>query len=183
MADPTYAVIAYLPGKLGEFVDGLRQRLNSAYASWLAHVTLLPPRPLPGSPEEILARLREGCAHQEPFDVVIGGVATFWPVNGVVYLSFSIGFEKLVEVHHRLHTGPLACQEAYEYTPHVTIAQGLDELETHLVLAEVYGQWLRFEGKASFRLESLFLVQQTSQNTWRNLAPIPLSSFFYAARR
>jgi len=183
MADPTYAVVAYLPGKLGRFVDELRQRLNPDYASWLAHVTLLPPRALAAPPEEILACLREQCAHQEPFDVEIGGVATFWPVNGVVYLSFSKGMDQLVELHRLLNAGLVACQEIYDYVPHVTIAQQLDELEAHLVLAEVSRKWSRFDGQAQFRVESLFLVEQTSPNQWKILAPIPFSSFFYAARR
>ena len=183
MADPTYAVVAYLPGKLGRFVDELRQRLNPDYASWLAHVTLLPPRALAAPREEILACLREQCAHQEPFDVEIGGVATFWPVNGVVYLSFSKGMDQLVELHRLLNAGLVACQEIYDYVPHVTIAQQLDELEAHLVLAEVSRKWSRFDGQAQFRVESLFLVEQTSPNQWKILAPIPFSSFFYAARR
>lgn len=184
MAEATYAVIAYLPRSLGRLVDDLRRRFNPDYAAWLAHVTLLPPRPLAAPPEEIVEGLRAHCAHREPFDATIGGVATFWPANAVVYLSFSTGFEQLLELHHLLNVGGLAFRELYDYVPHVTIAQELaDEMAVQQVLARVSREWSEFAGDATFRIESLFLVEQTQANRWRNLAPIPLSSFFYAARR
>jgi 2'-5' RNA ligase len=182
METPSYAVIAYLPGALGRFVDELRKRLNPNYASWLAHVTWLTPRPLSLPPPEIVALLRGHCAHKEPFDVAIGGVSTFWPANGVVYLEFSSGAEQLRELHHSANTGPLSHAEPFPYVPHVTIAQDLDEAATRRAFDEASQEWRRYQGPASFRIESFFLVQQVSKTRWRNLAPIPLSSFFYASR-
>ena len=182
MEKPSYAVIAYLPGALGRFVDELRKRLNPNYASWLAHVTWLTPRPLLLPPAEIVTRLREHCSRQEPFDVAIGGVSTFWPANGVVYLEFSRGAEQLRELHGSANAGPLSHAEPFPYVPHVTIAQELDEVTTQRAFDEASQQWLRYQGPTSFRIESFFLVQQVSNARWRNLAPIPLSSFFYAAR-
>ena len=182
MEELSYAVIAYLPGQLGRFVDELRKRLNPNYASWLAHVTLLTPRPLPLPAEEIVTLLRAQCARQEPFDIEIGGVSTFWPVNGVVYLNFSKGSEQLVQLHGGANAGPLSHAEPFPYVPHVTIAQELDEVTTQRAFEEASQEWLRYQGPTSFRVESFFLVQQTSKAHWRNLVPIPLSSFFYAAR-
>lgn len=118
--------------------------------------------------------VREKCALVEPFEVRLEGVSTFWPVNGVVYLSFGTGLERLIQLHDTLNCGNLAQEETYTYIPHVTLAQELDEAVTRDVLAEISRVWSRFAGDLSFRIESLSFVQQTSNNRWVDLAPIPL---------
>jgi len=134
MGELNCAVVAYLPGPLGEFVDSLRGRLNPRFAHWQAHVSILPPRPLPAGPNQALAELREKCLLQEPFEAELSEVLTFWPANGVVYLSISTGSERLVALHELLNGGPLGWVEPYSYVPHVTIAQELDEAETRAAL-------------------------------------------------
>ena len=182
MAEPVYAVIAYLPGELGQFVEELRERLNPDYSSALAHVTVLPPRPLIFPQDELVESLRQRCAHREPFDVTVGGVSTFWPANGVVYLYFSKGLPQLAELHRELNVADLRHSEPFPFVPHLTIAQDLDEAGTQAELASVTREWEQFDGEKPFRIETLCLVQQAEGHRWINLAPIPLSSFFYAAR-
>lgn len=174
MADGNYSVVAYLPGKLGEFVDDLRRRLNPDFAAWTAHVTLLPPRSLLATPEKLQALMRQRCRSVEPFEVSLGPVLTFWPVNGVVYLSFSAGAERLVELHEALNCDLLACAENYPYVPHVTVAQELDETGTRAALQAISSAWSEYPGGPSFRMESLVLVRQVADNRWIDLATIPL---------
>lgn len=181
MVESTYAVVAYLPGELGRFVDGLRKRLNPGYASWLAHTTLLTPRPLTLPAGEIVGQLREACADQEPFDIEIHAARTFWPASAVVFLSFSAGAQRLEQLHNKFNSGALSYATPFPYVPHVTIAQELHPSTVSSVLDDVSKQWSIFQGERSFRVESFFLVEQVSKNSWRNLALIPLSSFFYAA--
>ncbi|MBI3895262.1 MAG: 2'-5' RNA ligase family protein [Acidobacteria bacterium] len=157
-------------------MNRLRQRLNPAYATWLAHVSILPPRPLNASPEEALTLIREKCFSFEPFEASLDGVSTFWPVNGVVYMSFSAGSRRLIELHELLNQDCLRYQEPYPYIPHVTAAQELDEAGAHAVLKEVSREWADYQGETSFRIESLSLVQQAPLNQWIDLAPIPLGS-------
>jgi len=182
MAEPNYAVIAYLRGRLGQFVDEQRDQLNPEYSSALAHVTILPPRPLIFPPDELVESLRQRCAHREPFDVTVEGVNTFWPANGVVFLSLSDGFDQLLGLHRELNVADLRHSEPYPFVPHITIAQDLDDQATQEALVELSNAWERYDGERSFRVETLCLVQQSDGLRWRNLAPIPLSSFFYAAR-
>ena len=174
MGEGTYSLVAYLPERLGEFVDDLRRRLNPNFAAWLAHVSILPPRPLQATPEETLALLREKCLWLDPFEAGVNGVSTFWPVNSVVYLSFSAGIQRLVELHDTLHCGGPAHSEAYPYVPHITVAQELDEAATQAVLEEVSREWSRYKGELTFRVESLSLVRQDSGNRWIDLAPVSL---------
>ena len=182
MSEANYAVIAYIPGRLGQFIDEQRDRWNPDYAAALAHVTVLPPRPLIFPPDELVDSLRKRCTYREPFDVAVEGVGTFWPANGVVYLSLSKGFEQILELHKILNVSDLRHAEPYPFVPHITIAQGLDEARTQAVLAAVSREWSDYDGERSFRAETLCLVQQVEAHSWLNLAAIPLSSFYYAAR-
>ena len=182
MEENNYALVAYLPGKLGDFVDRLRQRFDPALAAWLAHVTILPPRPLAAPLEESLEIIRKRCALVEPIEAAIQGVSTFWPVNGVVYLSISRGLERLVQLHDALNCEGLAHQEVHRYVPHVTIAQELDEAGTQAMLADVTREWSRQETDPSFRVASLSLVQYTAENRWVELAPISLGSLLATSR-
>ena len=178
-----HAVVAYLPGELSGFIDALRRRLNPEFASWTAHVTILPPRLLHGSPEEALSIIRQKSSLVEPFEVGLESVSTFWPVTGVVYLSFGKGVERLVQLHDTLNCGSVAQQEIYAYVPHVTVSQGLDETRTQNMLAEISAEWRRFAGDLTFRIESLRLVEQTSANCWVDLAPIPLGTLLAPIRK
>jgi 2'-5' RNA ligase len=178
MAEPLYAVIAYVPGRLGQFVDQQRDRLNPDYAAALAHVTVLPPRPLDCPPEHAVRILREQCAQWEPFDVAVGDAGMFWPVKSVVYLSLTQGGDQLSGLHQRLNSGLLARAEPFPFVPHLTIAQDLNEVQTRAVLAAVSEEWARYDGERSFRIETLCLVRQGEGHCWINLAVIPLSSFF-----
>ena len=175
-------MVAYLPGELGRFVDDLRRRLNPRFAAWLAHVTILPPRPLSATAEAMLAQVREKCLGVGPFAASLGGVFTFWPANGVVYLSFAAGFSRLLELHEQLNCGCLERVETYPYVPHVTLAQELDEAETQTVLREAAQEWARYKGELSFRVESLSLVRQEPDKRWIDLAPIPLGSLLKPSR-
>ena len=106
MHESTYAVVSYLTGPLAEFVNSLRRGLNPMYGDWLAHISVLPPRRLAGpidGKDSRLEKLRDICRQAEPFEVELDGVSTFWPVNGVVYLSVGRGLECLEELHRLLN--------------------------------------------------------------------------------
>ena len=182
MPEENISVVAYLPGRLGQFVDDLRKRLNPRFAAWRAHVTILPPRPLSATLEDMLAQTREQCLLADPFEARLDSVFTFWPANGVVCLSFSEGLRRFVELHERLHCGCLEGFEPYPYVPHVTLAQELDEAETQAVLEEAAREWARYKEAPSFRVDSLFLVRQGADNRWINLAPIPLGTLVKPSR-
>jgi 2'-5' RNA ligase len=182
MALVNCAVVAYLPGRLGEFVDSLRKRLNPRFAHWLAHVTILPPRPLPAHTQEFLADIREKCQMTEPFDAGLSEVSTFWPIKGVVYLPIAAGAERLAALHNLLSGGASEWIEPYPYVPHVTVAQELDEAETQAAVRLASEEWARFSGAPSFRIESLSLVRQQDDQCWIDLASVALGSALKPAR-
>jgi 2'-5' RNA ligase len=182
MGDASCSVVAYLPGSLGQFVNGLRARLNPRFAAWLSHITILPPR-LCANPDEAVSDMREKCQYVEPFEAKLEEVQTFWPVKGVVYLSVSLGSARLAGLHEALNCGPLGRVEIFPYVPHITLAQELNEAETQAVLQEATFEWSRYAGPKTFRVESLSLVRQRQDLSWADLAPVALGSALNPARR
>ena len=61
MADPQYALVAYVRNELGEFVENLRAELHPEHAHLPAHVSILPPRPLRGSESDAVEHLIQLC--------------------------------------------------------------------------------------------------------------------------
>lgn len=176
MGDVSCSLVAYLPGELGEFVNSLRARLNPRFAHWLSHITILPPRPLGPNEDAVVSEIQEKCQFVEPFEARLSEVQTFWPVNGVVYLSVSLGSQRLVELHDLLNCGLLGRAEPFPYVPHITLAQELDEAETRAALHEASAEWARYGGPKSFRVESLPLVRQREDRSWVDLTPVALGS-------
>jgi len=176
MGEPSYALVAYLSGPLSEFIRRLRTRLNPDFADWHPHVTILPPRPLRGDPQQAIDLLRDTCAKLEPFVVTVDAVDSFLPRNSVVFLALSRGSPQLVTLHRSLNCEGLAQVEQFEYVPHLTIAQQLDEAGTLAAIRESRAAWNGFRGERSFRVESLRLVRQTPENQWIDLATLPLGT-------
>ncbi len=174
MQEQTYAVVVYLHGSLARFVDHVRLELNREYAGKAAHVTVLPPRPLVISEEAAVDEARARCAEWEPFELEVSGVATFLPINGVVYLEMGQGAEEMRRLHLGLNQGHLARQEPLGYVPHITIAQDMDERRTHEALARVSRDFAAYRGPRRLIVETLTFVRQTPTGAWLDLADLQL---------
>src|SRR5437588_9041381 len=92
-----FALVTYLPDPLGKFLDDLRRELVPGCIPH-AHVTILPPRPLSGTPEAAIETLRTRLADFSPFEVELGEIVVF-PVSDVVYLSLKRGRKELLQMH------------------------------------------------------------------------------------
>jgi 2'-5' RNA ligase len=186
MSESTYAVVSYLSGPIADFINSLRRSLNPMYADWLAHVSILPPRRLRwdrADTERRVEVLRRACQQAAPFEVELQGVSTFWPVNGVVYLNVSSGYSELVNLHALLNENGMRAEEAYGYVPHVTIAQSLDEGNTHRAMEQVMEAWSNLPKPVRFSVDSLVLVEQASAGEkWVDIAPFHLGSLALASQ-
>ena len=106
-----YALVAYVKGPAGEFVENLRRELHPSMPHLAAHLTILPPRPLQGSEEAALRALELVCGEAEPFDVTLGGVDTFIPVTPTVYIRVDGAASRMSDLHSRLNIAALAFNE------------------------------------------------------------------------
>lgn len=175
----SFALVSYLAGPLADFLNELRRDF-APDSQAKAHLTLLPPRPLPVVPEpESIAQAwkhaRQRLQEFNPVRVELGDVQVF-PLNRVIYLSIGAGAGELRDMHDRLATGPLAFDEPFPYLPHVTIVQELLPADVPAAADFARWRWNEFSHRREFTMERLTFVQNTSQNFWTDLAELDLAN-------
>jgi 2'-5' RNA ligase len=170
----SFALVGYINGKLGDFLNSLRAELvRGCLAS--AHVTVLPPRPLS---IDIASGERELSARLEafsPFPIEITGVRIF-PVTDVIFAEVGLGRAQLTELHEKLNVNDLHFREPHEYHPHVTLAQGVTLADLPAVYELACRRWKEELPSHRFMLEKLTFVQNTVENIWVDLAEFDLRS-------
>src|SRR5580698_925407 len=84
-----YALVIYLPDPLGGFLDDLRLEMVPG-CNPHAHVSVLPPRPLPVAPEAAVEEALEILGGFAPFDIELGPIEKF-DLTDVIYISVAGG--------------------------------------------------------------------------------------------
>ena len=166
-----YAVVAYLEGELAEWVENLRGELHPQHAHLPAHITVLPPRPLCGVEGEAIEWLVQKCDTVEPFDVVMGDVASFVPTTPTVFLRVAHAAYKIRELHDRMSGGPLDYVEELPFMPHLTIAKMETDERARQVYEIARDRWDRYEGSHCARIEKLSFVRGHDAK-WTDIAPV-----------
>src|SRR3981081_4672691 len=81
----TFALVTYIHDPLGKFLADLR-REQIPGCSPLAHVTILPPRPISAAPQLAIDTIRSVIPDFAPFEIELDQVQLF-SATDVVYLS------------------------------------------------------------------------------------------------
>jgi hypothetical protein len=169
-----FALVLYIPGPLGAFLDELRRDLAPA-VNPRAHVSVLPPRPMRVDwriAAHQARRLADGWA---PFTIELAGVEVF-PVTNVIYLQLGAGADELRRMHAAMNTGVLAFHEPLAYHPHVTLAQEIAQGEVDSVCRKAQRRWWEYGGPRTFRAERAVFVQNAPEGCWVDLAPCSLGA-------
>ena len=177
-----YALVAYVRGAAGEFVENLRRELHPDLPHLAAHLTILPPRPLQGTESSALQVLERICSEQEPFEVTLGGVGSFIPVTPTVYIRVDGAAECMCALHQRLNIEALTFHEEWPYIPHLTIAKMGSEPLAQRAFETARERWSQYAGSRRILLEGLTFVRedvreglgQGAPSCWIDLAPVPL---------
>ena len=175
----SFALVCYLPGALGAFIDRLRAELVVT-CSARSHVTVLPPRKLAGPESLAKCQVAGYLPDCTPFRIDLGRVEVF-PETKVVYLGLNCGSDRLRAMHDNLNTSALGFPEPFEYHPHVTLAQGLHVDDVAEATALATARWAEFQQSRSFQVETLTFVQNTTANQWLDLLAFDLGSVAAAA--
>ncbi len=164
----SFALVTYIPGQLGEFLDRLRRDLVPTCIP-RAHVTILPPRPLSVSPAEAWAHMYPLIKDFPAFEIEAGDVRMFESTS-VIFVEVGAGRTELRRMHDRLNGGPSGFAEPFAYHPHITLAQDLspEQVEEIRRIAEI--RWAEYSGERSFSADTVTFVQNTTRNQWLDLA-------------
>ena len=168
-----YALVSYIPGELGAFLDQLRLELVPGCRPH-AHVTILPPRPINGDPVAATGELRRQLADFPAFNVTLGEIEIFDQSN-VIFLGLREGEQQLHKMYEALNCGAARFTEQFVYHPHITLAQNIGPGEVQRLFQLARLRWREYGGIRSFRVSNLAFVQNTATNDWLDLATIPLS--------
>ncbi len=171
-----YALVAYVKGPAGEFVENLRRELHPDLPHLAAHLTFLPPRPLHGSETAALQTIEQHCGQVEPFEINLGSVETFTPATPTIYIRVDGAASRMCELHRQLNSEALAYQEEWPYIPHLTIAKMSSEQLALDALRLASERWERYMGSRRILLDRLTFVREDAQNCWVDLAPVRLGS-------
>ena len=167
-----FAVVCYVPEKLGDFLNTLRCELVPA-CSLLSHITLLPPRTLSAPVPDLVESVGKGLGGVAPFDLELGAVEKF-PVTDVVYISVAQGRSHLETIHKTLDSGPLESPEPYPFHPHITLAQEIADGKVESTFAEAQSRWNEWRGTRSFAVDRATLVQNRNGSGWVTIAEYDL---------
>lgn len=175
MSQALYAVVSYVRGDLGKFIDELRRQLVPAQSHLHAHLTLLPPRPLAGSEEQAARTLARLCQRLRPVEVCFGEVRLFVPITPTVYLSIEKGSDAICAMHQTLNTAEFLSYEALPYIPHLTVAAFQTDEEAQHGAETVRRAWAAYKGpRTTILTELAFAVDHELTNRWEDLATFPL---------
>ena len=176
----SYALVSYIPGRLGDFITQLRQDLVTGCVAQ-SHVTVLPPRPLRVDPETAADEIRAGLAGFSSFELDMPRIRVFEQTS-VIFCEIGRGREELFELHKALNVGGLYFQEPFDYHPHVTLAQGISADRLPEVFETTVRRWKESVSSTLVTIDKLTFVQNTVENIWidleecelRGLATVPV---------
>jgi 2'-5' RNA ligase len=164
----SFALVTYIPGELGEFLDRLRRDLVPTCIP-RAHVTILPPRPLLVSPEEAWEHMYPRIKDFPAFEIEARDVEMFESTS-VIFVGVGAGRAELRTMHDRLNGGPSGFAEPFAYHPHITLAQDLRPEEVEEIRRKAEIRWAEYSGERSFSVDTVTFVQNTTRNQWLDLA-------------
>jgi 2'-5' RNA ligase len=167
-----FALVTYIPDPLGHFLDDLRKELVPGFAPH-AHVTILPPRPLSGTPQAAIEAVRARIHDFAPFEIEAAHVEVFSKTD-VVYLSLGQGGQEMLQMHEAMNVGPLSYDEPHPYHPHITLAQDLTHQQQIELTALARRRWSEYPYQRMFPVESMAFVQSSAKKLWFDLARFEL---------
>ncbi len=159
-----YAVVSYIPGPLGEFLDRMRGHLVSN-CKLRSHVTLLPPRDLSGKPGVLIEEFNSRLHSVPSFDITLGDVEMFESTQ-VIYLSLRSGRARVEELHRELNQGALQSVEPFPFHPHLTLAQQIPGASVAETLQTARRMWSECPYSPTFTVHTLDFVQNVNPTLW-----------------
>jgi 2'-5' RNA ligase len=166
-------VALLIPRNIAPEIDGIRRALGTAdQAQVPPHITLvLPVNVREEDVDTAIALVRDAAAAEQPIDVVIGPLETFYPVTPVLYLRVSgPGLDTITRLRDALDTGPLAQELTHPFVAHVTLNADATDAQITGAMASI----THFVEHA--KLDTITVLEQDDDKVWRPIADAPLGT-------
>lgn len=176
---PTIGVAIAVPQPFADDLQRWRAEFGDPLAHSIpAHVTLLPPTPVPVSQlADVREHLSAAAASRQPFDLRLRGTGTFRPVSPVVFVRVAQGVDECADVEQVVRSGPLERGLDFAYHPHVTVAHDVPApaLDRALATLEDYD--------ATFEVSGFDLFEHGDDGVWRPRVHFPFTPASTAGAR
>jgi 2'-5' RNA ligase len=169
-----FGVVVMAPPDLSRWVNRVRRFYDPNFSLIAPHVTVLPPRPLALSREEVVKAVTRVAGTTPSLHISLDSVGTFDPVMPVIFLRLTRGRRVLTRLHRRLSRGRLRSSEAFPYVPHLTLGQDLDDARFRRALALSRQLFSNSFQQTHWRADSLVVVERRTEYRWASLPPVPL---------
>ncbi|UCZ51913.1 YjcG family protein [Bacillus shivajii] len=155
--------IAVFPSKnLQDIANSYRKRYDSHYSKIPPHLTLK--ESFEAEEEDIpqyIEAVREVAAISKPFDLEVYKFSSFHPVTNTIYMKVKDN-EELLTLQERLNSGKLSQEQEYQFVPHITIGQDIENDEC----SDVFGR-LKLESiYHKEKIDRFQLLYQLENGTW-----------------
>lgn len=132
-----YGVAIFPSKELQDRANALRKRYDTHYGLIPPHVTLKETFRLNTLElQPIVDQLREVAKEIQPFPLTVYKYSSFTPMSNSIYMGVQKN-EELLKLQKMLNTGTLAQKEPYQFVPHITIGQDLNDDEFHDILGRL----------------------------------------------
>lgn len=168
-----FALVAYIPGALGAFIDDLSASLPGE-SRGRSHLTLLPPRPVTVAPRAAGELLSAALSSFRPFEVGLTEISRF-PVTDVLYIALGEGGDEAHRAHATLNKGAFAYEEPFEYRPHVTLMVPREKSDVDTLQRAAARRWGGFKASKRFLVDQLDFLGQGPGGAWEKLRQIRLT--------
>ncbi|MCD6327035.1 2'-5' RNA ligase family protein [bacterium] len=110
-----------------EAIERVRKRYDPSFGKIAPHNTLVFPFKSGMTTEEVHAHAEAALKGCDPFSLQMRGVTGH--ESSHLFLNVIRGNDEIIDLHHRLYSGPLAMyrNRAYTFFPHLTVGRFFDE--------------------------------------------------------
>lgn len=159
-----YFGIATFPEKeVQDIANSYRKRYDPHYSLIPPHITLKERFELDQNQVDSLTQKLDQIAGSiGPFTIDITKIKHFHPTSPTLYLAIEEGSSHLTEIHKRIKVLFDFQQMPYDYIPHLTIGQRMDEEELHDVYSSLRSK--RFDLKS--KIDRFHLMYQLENRSW-----------------
>lgn len=153
--------IAIFPSKeLQDKANSLRARYDSRYALIPPHITLKEPFEA-NDIKELVNEIKKIAKETSPFSLQVYKYSSFNPVNNTIYMGVQEN-EELMRLQNNLNNGALFQEQKYQFVPHITIGQDLDDDEFHDILGRLKMKTINHEEIC----DRIQLLYQLDNGSW-----------------
>lgn len=155
--------IALFPSKeIQDEANSYRKRYDPHYALIPPHITLKESFEADDETiDALVPELKKIANETDPFTININKVSTFAPVTNTIYLKVE-PIQELIDLNKKLNAGKFPLSDAYNFVPHVTLAQEL----AHDEYSDVFGSLKMKDNKYEDYVDRFQLLYQLENGSW-----------------